>query len=141
MWLKVPRCYTKYILSIHLKCYTIDRPNVLGFNELFTLGRFFVLSKLTHYLIFSISSDSQSSSLTVYTFSVTSWISWPTIYLIAYSSTLYFLAFVTKCIRPSCALWSGFNPSLSLILSWRYLYFSYVSLKLLRCVLVSVQLR
>lgn len=55
----------------------------------------------TLYFIFSISVLSHPISRLVYTFSVISVMTCPTIYLIAYSSTPYFFACVIKCIRPS----------------------------------------
>ena len=55
----------------------------------------------TSHFIFSISVLSHSNSLAVYTFSVISEILCPTIYLIAYSSTLASLHLVTKCFLPS----------------------------------------
>lgn len=77
------------------------------------------------YFIFSISSLSQSISRFVYTRSVISWMEWPTIYLIAYSSTWYFFAAVMKCIRPSWALCCGFSFKSSRILLNHFWYLSY----------------
>ena len=84
--------------------------------------------KLLHnYFIFSISFFSQLVSLAVQILSVMSIILCPTIYLMAYSSTLYSFAFVTKCFRPSCGLWFIFSPSSFFNLSNTLLYRLYVS--------------
>ena len=88
----------------------------------------YIWASNTSHFIFSISVLSHSNSLAVYTFSVISEILCPTIYLIAYSSTLASLHFVTKCFLPSWGLWSGLSLSSSRMRLNILLYRLYVNL-------------